>query len=63
MRSAKDLEYISKEDFTQFEIDAGEVVKLISGIIRPAEDRSHISYLFLILPLLFSKISLKTKGG
>lgn len=36
---AKDLGYLNSEHFAQFEHNAIEVVRLISGIIRSAQDR------------------------
>lgn len=39
IRVAKDLGYILQTDFDQFENNAIEVVRLISGIIRSATDR------------------------
>jgi len=38
VRVAKDLGYLDVESFTQFEHDAIEVIRLISGIIHSAQD-------------------------
>ncbi len=39
MHIARDLGYIQAETFTEFERDAYEVIRLITGIINSAQDR------------------------